>query len=209
MRSLRTSARLSVAILCLAAITVILLIYSNYSAQNTVEGGSVVTIVGSHVGSSAVETPVGSIAATIAASPNGYTASPLTETLDSRTAPPASPRTPPPPVFKPTADNRMHIVLYTEGRSGSSFLPRKQFSSFAITSCSYHFVTILVCGTLLFLQFMQFMFAFIVLMFFCMFVLMFFLHVCPHVCLHCPYPQVRQHMAELLLLETPGCVLLF
>ena len=177
MRSLRTNTRLSVAILCLAAVTVILLIYSNYSAQNTAEGGSVVTIVGSHVGSSAVETPVGSIAATIAASPNGYTASPLTETLDSRTAPPASPRAPPPPVFKPTADNRMHIVLYTEGRSGSSFLPRKQFSSFAITSCSYHFVTILVCGTLLFLQFMQFMFAFIV--------LMFFLHVCPYVFFAC------------------------
>ena len=123
MRSLRTNTRLSVAILCLAAVTVILLIYSNYSAQNTAEGGSVVTIVGSHVGSSAVETPVGSIAATIAASPNGYTASPLTETLDSGgTTPPASPRTPPPPVFKPAADNRMHIILYTEGRSDSSFL---------------------------------------------------------------------------------------
>ena len=116
MRSLRTNARLSVAVLCLAAVTVILLIYSNYSAQNKAEGGmgSVVPIVGSNVGSSAV---------TIVASPNGYTASPLTETPDSGgTTPPASPRTPPPPVFKPTADNRMHIILYTEGRSDSSFL---------------------------------------------------------------------------------------
>ena len=114
MRSLRTNARLSVAVLCLAAVTVILLIYSNYSAQNKAEGGSVVTIVGSNVGSSAV---------TIVASPNGYTASPLTETPDSGgTTPPASPRTPLPPVFKPTADNRMHIILYTEGRSDSSFL---------------------------------------------------------------------------------------